>query len=49
MNESDWNFYHDQCGPRIGKCYLIKKKYTELDLKFISRVNQEISKKDFQD
>ena len=45
MNESDWNFYHDQCGPRIEKCYLI----TESDLKFISRVNQEISNKDLQD
>ena len=49
MNESDWNFYHDQCGLRIGKCYLIKEKYTESDLKFISRVNQEISNKDLQD
>ena len=49
MNESDWNFYHDQCGPRIRKCYLIKEKYTESDLKFISRVNQEISNKDLQD
>ena len=49
MNESDWNFYHDQCGPMIGKCYLNKEKYTESDLKFISRVNQEISNKDLQD
>ena len=49
MNESDWNFYHNQCGLRIGKCYLIKEKYTESDLKFISRVNQEISNKDLQD
>ena len=49
MNESDWNFYHDQCGPKIGKCYLIEEKYTESDLKFISRVNQEISNKDLQD
>ena len=49
MNESDWNFYHDQCGLRIGKCYLIKEKYTESDLKFISRVNQEILNKDLQD
>ena len=48
MNESDWNFYHDQCGPRIGKCYLIKEKY-ESDLKFISKVNQEVSNKDLQD
>ena len=49
MNKSDWNFYHDQCGPRMGKCYLIEEKYTESDLKFIFRVNQEISNKDFQD
>ena len=40
---------NDQCGPRIGKCYLIKEKYTESDLKFISRVNQEILNKDLQD
>ena len=51
MNEIDWNFYHDQCVPRIGKSYklMINEGFSQHDLKFISRVNREISNKNYHD
>ena len=46
INEADWNFYHDQCGQRIGKCNLINEGYSQSDLRYVSRINQEILSND---
>ena len=41
MNEFDWNFYHDQCGPNTGKFCMNNEEYTQSDFKFISRMNRK--------
>ena len=49
MNDVNWAFYHDQCGPRIGKCYSVNEEYSQSDLRYIARVNKEISTKEYHD
>ena len=32
-NEADWNYYYNQCGQQIGKCYLRYEGYSQSDLR----------------
>ena len=46
VNEAARNFNHNQCGQRIGKCYLINEGYSQSDLRFVSKISQEIRSND---
>ena len=39
MDKVDSNLYHDQCSPRIRKCYSIDEGCNQHDFKYISGVN----------